>query len=109
MPIREWAQLQQRLLKAQMRVLRDLVGTDPAELEHDKGQTSKRKSKISIVEDILIESQHPLHINQIIQLAAERFNLTLDRDSLVSALTKKIRKGDTFIRTGRNTFGLVGQ
>jgi hypothetical protein len=30
----------------------------------------------------------------------------LDRESVVSALTKKVRKGEIFVRTGPNTYGL---
>ena len=33
------------------------------------------------------------------------FQVTVDRESLVSALTKKVMRGDRFIRTGKNTFG----
>jgi len=30
----------------------------------------------------------------------------VDRESLVSPLTKKIARGDRFVRTDKNTFGL---
>jgi hypothetical protein len=48
----------------------------------------------------------PLHVSEIIQRANELYGVILDRESVVSALTKKVKKGDTFIRTGPNTFGL---
>lgn len=107
MEIKEYARLQQKLLKAQLRVLRDVVGPAEDEPTPSTGSARKRRSKIGIVEDLLRDASQPLHITQIVQIAEQRFGLSLDRDSLVSALTKKVRKGDTFVRVGRNTFGLV--
>ena len=34
------------------------------------------------------------------------FGVAVDRESLVSSLTKKVARGDRFVRTGRNTFAL---
>jgi hypothetical protein len=34
------------------------------------------------------------------------FSVRVDRESLVSSLTKKIARGDRFVRTQPNTFGL---
>jgi hypothetical protein len=34
------------------------------------------------------------------------FQTPVDRESLVSSLTKKVMRGDRFMRTGRNTFGV---
>jgi hypothetical protein len=34
------------------------------------------------------------------------FGVQVDRESLVSSLTKKIARGDRFVRTEPNTFGL---
>jgi hypothetical protein len=34
------------------------------------------------------------------------FGLRPDRESLVSALTKKVNRGDRFLRTDKNTFAL---
>jgi len=41
-----------------------------------------------------------------IRLAQERYDVALDRESVVSALTKKVRKGEIFVRTAPNTYGL---
>ena len=35
-----------------------------------------------------------------------RFSRAVDRESLVSALSKKIARGDRFVRTAKNTFAL---
>jgi hypothetical protein len=34
------------------------------------------------------------------------FHVTVDRESLVSSLTKKVARGDRFLRSGKNTFAL---
>ncbi len=35
-----------------------------------------------------------------------RFGVAVDRESLVSSLAKKVVRGDRFVRTAKNTFGL---
>lgn len=67
---------------------------------------NQRRSHISIVFDILQASAHPLHISEIIETAQKRFHLKLDRESLVSALTKRLGREDRFERTAPNTFAL---
>jgi hypothetical protein len=59
--------------------------------------------------DILTSSSTPLHVAEIIRQAKKRFGVTLDRESMVSALSKKVKKGVMFVRTGPNTFGLKGR
>jgi len=66
----------------------------------------KRTSNIEIVENILRIAGRPLHVSEIIQLAERDFQVTLDRDSIVSAILKKINAGKSFIRTAPNTFAL---
>ncbi len=67
----------------------------------------KRRSNIAIVEDILRSSPGPLHISEILTQAQERYQRRLSRESLVSALTKKILDRNTFCRVGHNTFDLL--
>jgi hypothetical protein len=61
---------------------------------------------MSMVEDILAEAAQPLHISAIIERAKSRFGQSLDRESLVSALTKRVKRKDRFVRSAPNTFGL---
>jgi hypothetical protein len=65
-----------------------------------------RRSQMSMVEDLLAEAGQPLHISAIIERAKSRFNQELDRESLVSALTKRVKRKDRFVRSAPNTFGL---
>jgi hypothetical protein len=66
----------------------------------------KPTSNLDIVEDILAASNQPLHISKIIEIAKNDYNLTLERDSIVSAIIKKIRSGVRFERIAPNTFTL---
>jgi hypothetical protein len=54
-----------------------------------------------------MSAQGPLHISEILARAQERFQRHLSRESLVSALTKKVLDQRTFCRVGRNTFDLL--
>jgi hypothetical protein len=66
----------------------------------------KRTSKIEIVRNVLNIAGRPLHVSEIIQLAKRDFEVELDRDSIVSAILKKVKAGRSFIRTSPNTFAL---
>ena len=68
---------------------------------------AKRKSNMDIVYDILLVARGPLHIHDIIQRAQKDFHRPLHRESLVSALTKKVLDQNTFCRTAPNTFDLL--
>ena len=66
----------------------------------------KRTSKIEIAKNVLRIAGRPLHVSEIIHLADRDFQVTLDRDSIVSAILKKVNAGKSFIRTAPNTFAL---
>jgi hypothetical protein len=91
---------------AQLRALRAL-----RRAEHRKSSPSdpKRKSNMDIVYDILVAAGAPLHINDIIQRAKKVHRRQLRRESLVSALTKKVLDQNTFTRTAPNTFNLLNR
>lgn len=65
-------------------------------------------SQVDMVEDILGVANESLHIGEIIDRVEKAHGVRLDRESIVSALTKKVTKGDRFARTGKNTFALKG-
>jgi hypothetical protein len=68
---------------------------------------AKRKSNMDIVYDILLAAKGPLHITEILQRAKKDHHRPLRRESLVSALTKKVLDRQTFTRTAPNTFDLL--
>ena len=99
--IDNYLEIKRELLQAQLRVVyRYQRKTVP------HGQKLKRTSNLTIVEDILQNSDEPLHISKIIQIAQKDYNVNLERDSIVSALIKKINAGKMFLRVAPNTFAL---
>ena len=74
--------------------------------EPGEALAQKRTSNIQIVENVLTAAGRPLHVSEIIAAAEKDFGVSLERDSVSSALGKQIRKGNRFIRTAPNTFGL---
>lgn len=94
------------LLRAQLNVVRQLRKTTGVEQELIE---KKRRSQISIVYDILVSVQQPMHIDDIIAQAQRRFEIQLDKESIVSALTKRVKRQDRFIKTAPNTFALLGK
>jgi hypothetical protein len=97
-------------LGAQLRAVRKLRGassTDsspgaaPAGAKNIKGM-----SQLNMAFDILKETGQPLHISQLLKRIHDRFGQQVDRESLVSALTKRVQRADRFVRTEKNTFGL---
>ena len=106
METNDWAKLQEELLKAQLNVIRSyLRSSEPGKHERESSQ-SKSLSHISVITDVLNAAGSPLHVSEIIRLVSEQYGISLDRESVVSALTKKVKKGVTFTRTGPNIFGL---
>jgi hypothetical protein len=69
-------------------------------------QPQERTSNIEIVENVLDGAGRPLHVSEIIRMAEQDHQVRLNRDSIVSAILKKINAGQTFIRTAPNTFAL---
>ena len=95
------------VLDAQLRAVRRLRRGEGLAAQTTPGKTPRRsRSQMNIVENLLVEAGQPLHISAIIEQAKSRFNQVLDRESLVSALTKRVKRKDRFVRTGPNTFGL---
>lgn len=92
-------------LEAQLRAVKRLHhGSSP----QGKTPTDKRLSQVDMAYDILIKARSPLHISEILQRIQLSFGVAIDRESLVSSLTKKVARGDRFIRPAANTFGLRG-
>jgi hypothetical protein len=65
-------------------------------------------SQIEMVADILRRAREPLHITEIIERVDKLHGKRLDRESIVSALVKKVNRGDRFVRADKNVFGLKG-
>lgn len=96
----------EHMLEGQLRAVRALRGGRRKERRVAPG---KKKSNIAIVEDILMADGGPLHISEIIARAKRDHGRELKRESIVSALTKKVLDRRTFCRTGRNEFDLLSR
>jgi len=90
-------------LDAQLRAVRRLRqgNTAPPRAARKKGL-----SQVDMAYDVLRKTRSPLHISEILARIQAAFGVAVDRESLVSSLTKKVARGDRFLRTGKNTFGL---
>ena len=63
-------------------------------------------SQLDLVYDILSRAGIPLHITEILRRVLADHGVGLDRESVVSALSKKVTRGVRFVRTDRNTFAV---
>jgi predicted transcriptional regulator len=104
MDAKEWAKLQEILLKSQLKAVRQILKEGKAP-EHKPRRNGR--SQMSIIYDILLAAQKPLHVTDIIARAKENLNVDLDRESIVSALSKKIKSGHMFKRVAPNTFVIL--
>ena len=93
-------------LEAQLRAVRRLQGSQRPVARAAK---AKGKSQVDLVFDVLSSAGEPLHISEIIERVHKRHNVTLERESIVSALTKKVQRGDRFTRPDRNVFSLASK
>jgi len=63
-------------------------------------------SQIDMAYDVLRKTRAPLHVSDLLARIKTSFSVAVDRESLVSSLSKKVARGDRFLRTAKNTFGL---
>jgi predicted transcriptional regulator len=91
-------------LEAQLRAVRRLKSGE----EKPRAKTGpKGLSQVDMAFDILQRAGTELHVNEIIERIEKRHGQRVDRESLVSSLVKKVQRGDRFVRTDKNVFGLI--
>ena len=90
-------------LEAQLRAIRRLQSGSTEEKTKKQGA-----SQIDMVYDVLRRAGKPLHVTEIIERVENIHGKRLDRESIVSTLVKKVRRGDRFVHTGKNVFALKG-
>ena len=90
-------------LEAQLRAVRRLRQGEP-----DATAPRRRKdlSQVDMAFDILKKARSPLHISHLLERIQTQFGVRVDRESLVSSLTKKVARSDRFLRPEKNTFAL---
>lgn len=99
----EWfLSFHEQLFSAQLRTIRQLRAPKIRKRKTRRGERSM--SNIDMALDILQRAQHPLHISDIISQVKAKYGVSLDRESLVSALVKKVHRHQGVDRTAPNTF-----
>lgn len=96
-------------LDAQLRAVRGLrrAGPQSARVALEGKGPKESRSQVDMAYDILKEAAQPMHVSEILSRIKTRFGRQVDRESLVSALTKRVARADRFVRTGKNTFALL--
>lgn len=89
-------------LEAQLRAIRRLKAGRAEVPRAPRGM-----SQVDMAYDILLRAGQPLHISEMIQRIEAVHHQRLDRESLVSALVKKVQRKDRFTRTDKNVFALL--
>jgi len=89
-------------LEAQLRAVRRLRQGEPAAAPRRR----QGLSQVNMAYDILKKARAPLHISAVLERIQAQFGVAVDRESLVSSLTKKVARGDRFLRPEKNTFSL---
>ena len=90
-------------LDAQLRAVRRLR-RGPSVPAQDRPR--KGRYQVDMAYDILRKARLPLHVSELLSRIETSFGVVVGRESLVSALTKKVARGDRFQRTDKNTFAL---
>jgi hypothetical protein len=93
-------------LEAQLRAIRRLRQD---QTEEAQPRPSKGRSQVDMAYDILKRVRTPLHVSEIIDRIQTQFGVAVDRESLVSSLSKKVARQDRFLRPEKNTFSLRPQ
>ena len=100
MELQEYLKIKHKLLDAQIKIVRELQQQfSPVKV--------KRKTQVEMVFDILNDAGMPLHIKEIISLVKKKYDVELDRETIVSSIAKKIARGILFKRVAPNTYDLI--
>lgn len=96
--------LYESLLSSQLRTVRQLKNRKSQKV---KPQKREGMSNMDMAMDILQQARKPLHISEILAQVKAKHRVSLDRESLVSALVKKVHRNHGVTRTAPNTFALI--
>jgi hypothetical protein len=90
-------------LEAQLRAVRRLRHGAPSPA---RPSPNEGLSQVDMAFDVLKKARSPLHVSLLLDRIRSSFGVSVDRESLVSSLTKKVARNDRFLRTDKNTFAL---
>jgi hypothetical protein len=96
----------EKLFESKLRAVRQLKSPQPPKA---KEQRKGGMSNMDMTLDILRRARRPLHVSEIITEVKAKYGVDLDRESLVSALVKKVHRHQGLSRTAPNTFRVEGE
>ncbi len=95
------------LLELQLRSVRKMLNKEEVTAEVVRKRGRKRKSLVDLAVELLTDEQHPVHVDELVELLMDRYGRVTDRDSLSSALAKKAKQGVFVRRVSPATFELL--
>jgi len=95
------------MLELQLRSVRTMLNKEEITAKVVQRRGRKRKSLVDLCVELLTGAQHPVHVDELVELLMERFGRVTDRDSLSSALAKKAKQGILVRRVAPATFELL--
>ena len=91
----------------QLNSVRQLLAEEDVPIIGQRKMGVRRQSLVDVCIKILTSENQPLHVNKLVELLRERYGRITDRDTISSALAKKVRLGVLVKQTGPATFGLL--
>ena len=95
------------LLELQLRSVRKMLNKEEVTVDVVQRRGRKRKSLVDLSVELLTDEQHPVHVDELVELLMDRYGRVTDRDSLSSALAKKAKQGVFVRRVSPATFELL--
>ena len=95
------------LLELQLRSVRKMLNKEEFTVDVVQRRGRKRKSLVDLSVALLTDEQHPVHVDELVELLMIRYGRVTDRDSLSSALAKKAKQGVFVRRVSPATFELL--
>jgi len=95
------------MLELQLRSVRRMLNKEEVTVKVAQRRGRKRKSLVDLSVELLTGEQHPVHVDELVELLMARYGRVTDRDSLSSALAKKAKQGILVRRVSPATFELL--
>jgi len=95
------------LLELQLRSVRTMLNKEEVTADVVQRRGRRRKTLVDLSVELLTGEQHPLHVDELVELLMERYGRVTERDSLSSALAKKTKQGILVRRVSPATFELL--
>ncbi|MCD6150774.1 MAG: hypothetical protein J7J70_03845 [Deltaproteobacteria bacterium] len=95
------------LLELQLKSVRKMLNKEEVAVGVVSRRGRRRKSLVDLSVELLTVEQHPIHVDELVELLMNRYGRVTDRDSLSSALTKKAKQGVFVRRVSPATFELL--